>query len=130
MERLDDDRFGVRLFVKRDDLIHPDFPGNKWRKLKYNLPAEGRTVLTFGGAYSNHIRAVAAAGHHFGFATIGIIRGEECRPLNPVLAAATPASVAPVPHAHVKTSYGRSISPMISAAPRTACSFAPPSGIR
>src|ERR671939_2227301 len=80
----------VRLFLKRDDLIHPELPGNKWRKLKYNLAEAAnsghRTLLTFGGAYSNHIRAVAAAGHYFGFATIGVIRGEEHLPLNPTLA--------------------------------------------
>lgn len=68
LELLDDDRLarrGVSLWIKRDDLIHPDIPGNKWRKLKYNLAeATARshhTLLTFGGAYSNHIRAVAAA---------------------------------------------------------------------
>jgi 1-aminocyclopropane-1-carboxylate deaminase len=87
-ERLD--RAGVRLLVKRDDLIHPEVPGNKWRKLKYNLTAasdEGHdTLLTFGGAYSNHIRATAAAGYYFGFHTIGVIRGEEHLPLNPSLA--------------------------------------------
>ncbi|TDD39926.1 pyridoxal-phosphate dependent enzyme [Actinomadura sp. KC06] len=86
-----DDRFarrGLRLFLKRDDLIHPELPGNKWRKLKHNLgPArEAGTVLTFGGAYSNHVRATAAAGKIFGFATIGVIRGEEHRPLNDSLA--------------------------------------------
>src|SRR6201996_9718746 len=79
----------VRLFLKRDDLISPDLPGNKWRKLKYNLEAAlhggHRPLLTFGGAYSNHIRATAAAGARFGFATIGVIRGEEHRPLNPSL---------------------------------------------
>ncbi len=92
LEYLDDDRLrtaGVEVWLKREDLIHPEVPGNKWRKLKYNLAAaagEGqRTLLTFGGAYSNHIRATAAAGHHFGFATIGVIRGEEHLPLNPVL---------------------------------------------
>jgi 1-aminocyclopropane-1-carboxylate deaminase len=78
-----------RLYLKRDDLISAEFPGNKWRKLKYNLEAarDGghRTLLTFGGAYSNHIRATAAAGAAFGFATIGVIRGEEHRPLNPSL---------------------------------------------
>lgn len=72
---------GVRLYLKRDDLIHPDLPGNKWRKLKYNLEAARKqgmsTLLTFDGAYSNHIRATAAAGHYFGFDTIGVIRGEE-----------------------------------------------------
>ena len=76
----------VRLFLKRDDLIHPDLNGNKWRKLKYNLEAAkleaASTLLTFGGAYSNHIRAVAAAGYYFDFKTIGIIRGEEHVPLN------------------------------------------------
>jgi 1-aminocyclopropane-1-carboxylate deaminase len=86
-------RRGVRLFLKRDDLIHPELPGNKWRKLKYNLEAAAAggygTLLTFGGAYSNHIRAVAAAGHYFGYSTIGVIRGEEHLPLNPTLAYAT-----------------------------------------
>jgi 1-aminocyclopropane-1-carboxylate deaminase len=93
LEELRDDRLaraGVRLALKRDDLINPDVPGNKWRKLKYNL-AEAqrlghRTLLTFGGAYSNHIRATAAAGEHFGFAAVGVIRGEEHLPLNDSLA--------------------------------------------
>jgi 1-aminocyclopropane-1-carboxylate deaminase/D-cysteine desulfhydrase-like pyridoxal-dependent ACC family enzyme len=95
LERLDDERIGpgVTLFLKRDDLIHPDFPGNKWRKLKYNVAAaraEGhRTLLTFGGAYSNHLVATAAAGHRFGFDTIGIVRGEVHDRLNPILARAT-----------------------------------------
>ena len=61
---------GIRLFLKRDDLIHPHISGNKYRKLKYNLEEarkQGRkTVLTFGGAFSNHIYAVAAAGKEFG----------------------------------------------------------------
>lgn len=93
LEELHDERIarhGVRLFLKRDDLINPEVPGNKWRKLKYNLEtaAEGSydTLLTFGGAYSNHIRAVAAAGHYFGYHTVGVIRGEEHLPLNPALA--------------------------------------------
>ncbi|MFC4053823.1 1-aminocyclopropane-1-carboxylate deaminase/D-cysteine desulfhydrase [Actinomadura syzygii] len=82
------ERRGVRLFLKRDDLLHPELPGNKWRKLKHNIaPArEAGTVLTFGGAYSNHVRATAAAGRIFGFATIGVIRGEERLPLNDTLA--------------------------------------------
>src|SRR5688500_12085031 len=91
-EELVDDRLAgrsVRLFLKRDDLIHPDLPGNKWRKLKYNLAAaraqNASTLLTFGGAYSNHIRATAAAGFYFGFGTVGVIRGEEQLPLNPTL---------------------------------------------
>ncbi|MFD8498554.1 1-aminocyclopropane-1-carboxylate deaminase/D-cysteine desulfhydrase [Amycolatopsis sp. NPDC059657] len=90
---LEDDRVarhGVRVFLKRDDLIHPEFPGNKWRKLKYNVAAAreqgASTLLTFGGAYSNHIRAVAAAGRHFGFETVGFIRGEKHEPLNDSLA--------------------------------------------
>ena len=87
------EKTGVTLWVKRDDLLR--FPqaselcGNKVRKLKYNLQAAARsgkeTLLTFGGAYSNHIAAVAAAGFLFGFKTIGIIRGEPAGPLNPVL---------------------------------------------
>jgi 1-aminocyclopropane-1-carboxylate deaminase len=92
LEGLRDDRLtsaGLRLFLKRDDLINPDIPGNKWRKLKYNLATakeQGHQVLlTFGGAYSNHIRATAKAGHYFGFTTIGVIRGEEHLPLNPSL---------------------------------------------
>jgi 1-aminocyclopropane-1-carboxylate deaminase len=90
---LHDDRLiqpGVHLYLKRDDLIHPEVPGNKWRKLKYNLAAakeQGHTrLLTFGGAFSNHIRATAAAGRYFGFGTIGVIRGEEHLPLNDSLA--------------------------------------------
>jgi 1-aminocyclopropane-1-carboxylate deaminase len=72
---------GLELRLKRDDLIHPAVPGNKWRKLTPNLRAaveQGHTrLLTFGGAYSNHIRAVAAAGAAWGLATVGIIRGGE-----------------------------------------------------
>ncbi|MEM8523626.1 MAG: pyridoxal-phosphate dependent enzyme [Bacteroidota bacterium] len=79
----------VRLFIKRDDLIHPIISGNKWRKLKYNLEAakaqKHNTLLTFGGAFSNHIVATAVAGQVYGFQTIGIIRGEEYLPLNPTL---------------------------------------------
>jgi len=81
---------GLRVFMKRDDLIHPHISGNKWRKLKYNLleaEAKGFTkLLTFGGAFSNHIAAVASAGKELGFDTIGIIRGEELTPSsNPTL---------------------------------------------
>ncbi|WP_329122640.1 1-aminocyclopropane-1-carboxylate deaminase/D-cysteine desulfhydrase [Streptomyces sp. NBC_01465] len=83
------DRHGVELLLKRDDLIHPDLTGNKWRKLSPNLTAAaGRPLLTFGGAYSNHLRATAAAGRLLGFGTIGVVRGDELadRPLNPSLA--------------------------------------------
>ncbi|WP_329116171.1 1-aminocyclopropane-1-carboxylate deaminase/D-cysteine desulfhydrase [Streptomyces sp. NBC_01353] len=92
LEPVEDERFtrrGLRLLLKRDDLIHPDLPGNKWRKLALNLrEADGRPVLTFGGAYSNHLRATAAAGRLLGFGTIGVVRGDELagRPLNPSLA--------------------------------------------
>lgn len=79
----------IRLFVKREDLIHPAISGNKWRKLKYNL-IEAReqghdTLLSFGGAFSNHIYALAAAGKTFGFKTIGIIRGDELKGGNSTL---------------------------------------------
>jgi len=83
------DRAGVGLYLKRDDLIHPQISGNKWRKLKYNLLEARRqghdTLLSFGGAYSNHLYAVAAAGRAFGFRTVGLVRGEETLPLNPTL---------------------------------------------
>jgi 1-aminocyclopropane-1-carboxylate deaminase len=91
-ERLE--RHGVRLLLKRDDLLHPDLVGNKYRKLRLNLAAareQGhRTLLTFGGAWSHHLRATAAAGRLHGFATVGVVRGHELagRPLNPLLAAA------------------------------------------
>ncbi|MBF8965408.1 1-aminocyclopropane-1-carboxylate deaminase/D-cysteine desulfhydrase [Pontibacter sp. FD36] len=88
---------GIALWVKREDLLHPTISGNKWRKLKYNLKEAKRllhnTLLTFGGAYSNHIAAVAAAGQEFGFKTIGIIRGEEHLPLNPTLTFAQAAGM-------------------------------------
>ncbi|MBN4001054.1 pyridoxal-phosphate dependent enzyme [Nostoc sp. LPT] len=80
---------GVNLYVLRLDLMHPWVNGNKWFKLKYNLleakEKNFTTLLTFGGAYSNHIYATAAAGNLFGFRTIGVIRGEERLPLNPTL---------------------------------------------
>jgi 1-aminocyclopropane-1-carboxylate deaminase len=79
----------LTVFVKRDDLIHPELQGNKWRKLKYNLihakQNNIKTLLTFGGAYSNHIHATAAAGKYYDFNTIGIIRGEVHTPLNSTL---------------------------------------------
>lgn len=71
----------IRLFLKRDDLLHPQVSGNKWRKLKHNLlaaRAEGHnTLLTFGGARSNHLYATAAAGQLLGFRTVGVVRGDE-----------------------------------------------------
>ena len=78
-----------RLFILREDLIHPEISGNKWRKLKYNIVEAKKNnfdiLLTFGGAYSNHIAATSAAGKYYGLKTIGIIRGEEVLPLNPTL---------------------------------------------
>jgi len=75
------DRAEISLHLKREDLIHDKISGNKYRKLKYNLveakKLEVNKVLTFGGAYSNHISATAAAGKELGLQTIGIIRGEE-----------------------------------------------------
>ena len=72
---------GISLEIKREDLLHPFISGNKFRKMKYNLlqaKAENQhTLLTFGGAYSNHIAAVAYAGKEQEFKTIGIIRGDE-----------------------------------------------------
>ncbi|PKW09973.1 1-aminocyclopropane-1-carboxylate deaminase [Streptomyces sp. 1222.5] len=86
-----DERFGrrgLRLLLKRDDLIHPELIGNKWRKLVPNVEAAGgRALVTFGGAWSNHLRATAAAGRLLGFPTVGVVRGHELadRPLNPSL---------------------------------------------
>jgi 1-aminocyclopropane-1-carboxylate deaminase len=71
----------ISLFIRREDLIHPFISGNKFRKLKYNLvqaKVENQTtLLTFGGAFSNHIAATAFAGKEYGFKTIGVIRGDE-----------------------------------------------------
>ena len=79
----------VRLFIKRIDKIHPFVSGNKWFKLKYNLieakKKRHNTLLTFGGAYSNHIAATAFSAQEKGLKSIGIIRGEEYLPLNPTL---------------------------------------------
>lgn len=73
----------VKLFIKREDLIHPQISGNKYWKLFYNINnyletlPENPLIITFGGAYSNHISAVSAAGKLSGIKTLGIIRGEE-----------------------------------------------------
>ena len=84
----------ITITIKRLDQIHPAISGNKFFKLKYNMiqaKHEGYSgVLSFGGAYSNHIAATAYAAHYFGFNSIGIIRGEELqhKTLNPTLALA------------------------------------------
>jgi len=107
------ERRGVRLLLWRDDLLHPTLPGNKARKLKYNLlqaKAEGHTrLLTFGGAYSNHLAAVATAGRLYDFETVGLVRGEEYVPLNPTLA----QCVADGMHLHYldRTTYRRRAEP-------------------
>ena len=80
-QKIEIENTNYSLYIKREDLLHSYISGNKFRKLKYNLAkakTEGKTtLLTFGGAFSNHILAVAAAGKEYGFKTIGIIRGEE-----------------------------------------------------
>ncbi len=80
---------GLQVFVLRLDQIHPYISGNKLFKLKYNIEEatvrQQNTILTFGGAFSNHILATAAIGKKFRLKTIGIIRGEEHTPLNPYL---------------------------------------------
>ena len=83
-EILEDDLFlekSVQVSIKRDDLIHPYISGNKWRKLKHTIRRaeleNKRHLVTFGGAYSNHLLATACAGAKFNFQTTGIVRGEE-----------------------------------------------------
>lgn len=76
-----DESSGVQLWIKREDEIHPVVSGNKFRKLKYNVvkaKEEGfEKLLTFGGAFSNHIAATAAAAQLMKMKSVGIIRGEE-----------------------------------------------------
>jgi 1-aminocyclopropane-1-carboxylate deaminase len=83
------DDHNVKLWIKRDDLLHPIISGNKWRKLKYNLDEAlsrgADTVISMGGTYSNHLHALAYAGNFLGLRTIGIIRGEAPTPLTPTL---------------------------------------------
>ena len=92
LTKIDDrllDHYQIELWIKRDDLLHPVISGNKWRKLKYILDAvmsSGmHTIVSMGGAYSNHLHALAYAGHVLGLKTIGIIRGEQPTLLNPTL---------------------------------------------
>ncbi len=72
---------GIHLTLKREDNIHPYISGNKFRKLKYNLlkakELNHHTLLTFGGAFSNHLLATAYAGKLYNFKTIGVVRGDE-----------------------------------------------------
>lgn len=109
----------IRLAIKRDDQLHPLVSGNKWRKLKYNLLAaqqqQHTTLLTFGGAYSNHLYATAAAGQALGFRTIGVVRGDELasRPRNATLAFCESAGM----HLHFvsRTDYVRKETPAFMA---------------
>lgn len=82
----------ITVDILRDDLNHKKIPGNKFHKLKYNIANAikkgNKTLLTFGGAYSNHILATAEAGKEYGLKTIGIIRGEKVSPLNYTLSKA------------------------------------------
>lgn len=75
------DKRGIQVFVKRDDLLHPEVSGNKWRKLQYNIQqaihGKNEGIFTFGGAYSNHLLATAFAAHAFGLKSIGFVRGDE-----------------------------------------------------
>ena len=77
----DFERRGISLFIKRDDLIDPEVSGNKWRKLKYNIALctskKKDGILTFGGAYSNHLVATAAACKNANLKALGLVRGEE-----------------------------------------------------
>jgi len=83
---------GISLFVKRDDLLHPDIQGNKWRKLAPVLAKIKKThpggIITFGGPFSNHLQAVAAAGRVFDIPTFGIVRGKHADLSNPTLRSA------------------------------------------
>lgn len=73
----------VRLFIKREDLTHPEISGNKYWKMFYNVKkylekeVSERKIITFGGAFSNHIAAASALGNEFGIKTLGVIRGNE-----------------------------------------------------
>jgi len=83
-------QYGVELYIKREDLVHKQISGNKWYKLKHNLQHakdQGFSrLVSFGGAFSNHLHAMAFAGQQLGFETIGFVRGERPALLNPTLA--------------------------------------------
>jgi 1-aminocyclopropane-1-carboxylate deaminase len=112
-------KHGIRLFIKRDDLVHPTIQGNKWRKLHLLLEnlRFGKTdkswqgIVTFGGAFSNHLHAVAAAGKANNFPTIGIIRGKYVDLDNPTLAFAQAQGM--ILHPIDKRAYDAKSSPAI-----------------
>jgi 1-aminocyclopropane-1-carboxylate deaminase len=92
LTKIDDpllDQYQIELWMKRDDLLHPIISGNKWRKLKYSLhhalSSGADTLISMGGAYSNHLHALAYAGKALGLNTTGIIRGEQPKTLTPAL---------------------------------------------
>lgn len=98
LQSIDTSSFGIDVKMLRLDLVHPYISGNKWFKLKHNLQ-EAKVkgfehIMTFGGAFSNHILATAAAGKMYGIKTTGIIRGEEHLPLNSTLAYAQSCGMA------------------------------------
>ncbi|MDD1640227.1 MAG: 1-aminocyclopropane-1-carboxylate deaminase [Methylococcaceae bacterium NSP1-1] len=92
LTKIDDpllDQYQIKLWIKRDDLLHPIISGNKWRKLKYTLDhalSEGAdTLISMGGAYSNHLHALAYVSKALGLKTIGLVRGEQPETLTPTL---------------------------------------------
>jgi 1-aminocyclopropane-1-carboxylate deaminase len=92
LTRIDDGEFsrrGLEVLVKRDDLLHPVISGNKWRKLKYilehALKLDAECIVSMGGAYSNHLHALAFAGKILGLTTKAYVRGERPSQLNPTL---------------------------------------------
>jgi len=82
-------QYQIELWMKRDDLLHPVISGNKWRKLKYildhALSLGADTIISMGGAYSNHLHALAYVGKALGLKTIGLVRGEQPETLTPTL---------------------------------------------
>jgi 1-aminocyclopropane-1-carboxylate deaminase len=92
LTKIDDsllDQYEIELWMKRDDLLHPIISGNKWRKLKHSLDdalfSGVGTIISMGGAYSNHLHALAYAGKALGLKTIGLVRGEQPQTLTPTL---------------------------------------------
>ncbi|MFA6050975.1 MAG: pyridoxal-phosphate dependent enzyme [Methylobacter sp.] len=92
LTKIDDallEQYQIELWMKRDDLLHPVISGNKWRKLKYSLDHAlslgADTVISMGGAYSNHLHALAYAGKVLGLKTIGLVRGGQPETLTPTL---------------------------------------------
>ncbi len=92
LTKIDDpllDQYHIDLWMKRDDLLHPVISGNKWRKLKYSLDQAlslgADTLISMGGAYSNHLHALAFTGKVLGLKTQGFIRGEQPETLTPTL---------------------------------------------